>query len=81
MDCQMPELDGYEATRQIRRQEQERGTSAEAPPPIYIVAMTANAMAGDREKCLMAGMIDYLSKPVLLAELQELLERWEAQRQ
>jgi PAS domain S-box-containing protein len=68
MDVQMPELDGLEATRQIRRQ----WDQSQQP---RIVAMTANAMQGDREQCLAAGMDDYVSKPVQIADLQAALER------
>jgi CheY-like chemotaxis protein/anti-sigma regulatory factor (Ser/Thr protein kinase) len=69
MDCQMPELDGYEATRRIRTE------SADSPRPIRIIAMTANAMQGDREKCLEAGMDDYIAKPIDLKSLQAAIER------
>jgi two-component system, sensor histidine kinase and response regulator len=71
MDCQMPELDGYEASRQIRSIE---GDSRHTP----IVAMTANALPGDREKCLEAGMDDYITKPVRLDALERLLALWTA---
>ncbi len=67
MDVQMPELDGLEATRRIRARWPDR--------PLRIVAMTANAMAGDREACLAAGMDDYISKPIRVAELTAALER------
>jgi CheY-like chemotaxis protein len=69
MDCQMPGMDGFQATGAIRRLEGEPGL-------VPIVAMTANAVKGDREKCLQAGMSDYIAKPVNLAELKAVLERW-----
>nr|WP_216655175.1 ATP-binding protein [Stenotrophomonas maltophilia] len=71
MDCQMPVLDGYAATRRWRAEEVENGR-----PRLPIIAMTANAMAGDRERCLQAGMDDYLSKPIARATLHALLQRW-----
>ncbi len=70
MDCQMPDMDGYEATRRIR--ELERGSGA---TPSKIIAMTASAVEGDRELCLQAQMDDYIPKPVVLSRLKETLER------
>ncbi|HEY4097931.1 MAG TPA: response regulator [Baekduia sp.] len=72
MDCQMPELDGYAATRQIREAEGGRDDGDRLP----IVAMTAHAMTGDRERCLAAGMDDYLSKPLRQHEVDTVLARW-----
>jgi two-component system sensor histidine kinase/response regulator len=76
MDCQMPELDGYETTRAIRAREQTLENGGHAESPVYIVAMTASAMPGERERCLALGMDDYLSKPVQAPELDAALERW-----
>jgi signal transduction histidine kinase/AmiR/NasT family two-component response regulator len=78
MDCQMPEMDGYEATRLIRKRELDSSQTCPWKAPIHIVALTASAMRGDREKCLAVGMSDYISKPVRLAEIQAALERWVA---
>ena len=72
MDCQMPVLDGYAATRRWRELESQRADGGRLP----IVAMTANAMAGDRQRCLDAGMDDYLAKPVSRDQLESCLHRW-----
>jgi two-component system, sensor histidine kinase and response regulator len=69
MDCQMPELDGYAATRKLRQWER-------AGRRTWVVAMTANSLEGDREKCLDAGMDDYVSKPVKMENLQAALDRF-----
>ncbi|MCK5312853.1 MAG: response regulator, partial [Desulfobacteraceae bacterium] len=71
MDIQMPEMDGHAATRQIRKIESESGESR-----IPIIAMTAHAMKEDRDKCITAGMDDYVSKPIDAKALLEVLERW-----
>lgn len=76
MDCQMPEMDGYEATKAIRQAEQETGVSVAWNAPMHIIAMTANAMEGDRERCLEAGMDDYISKPIHPEDIQKGLERY-----
>lgn len=78
MDCQMPELDGFAATRAIRAQEAAEHGVLQDARRLPIVAMTANALQGDRERCLAAGMDDYLTKPVKPAELKRVLERWVA---
>ena len=71
MDCQMPVMSGYDATRLIREHEQKNGN-----PRLPIIAMTANAMKGDREKCLVAGMDDYITKPVKVETIQAMLAKW-----
>jgi two-component system sensor histidine kinase/response regulator len=72
----MPEMDGYEATRAIRKREQSIERPCPWKSPVYIIAMTANALPHDREKCIAVGMDDYLSKPVQPSELLAALERW-----
>jgi CheY-like chemotaxis protein len=71
MDCQMPEIDGFEATRCIRKE-----ASGAFNPRIPIIAMTAATMQGDREKCIRAGMSDFIAKPIQPGELAEVLARW-----
>lgn len=71
MDCQMPEMDGYEATRIIRS-----SFSSVIEHEIPIIAMTANAMQGDKEKCIAAGMDDYIPKPISVEQLKEKLDKW-----
>ena len=69
MDCQMPVMDGFEATAQIRND-----PKMDIPPPI--VAMTANALEGDRDRCIAAGMDDYIDKPISADDLQQALAKW-----
>ena len=71
MDCQMPTMDGFEASRQIRM--------LEHPQPV-IIAVTANALVGERERCLNAGMDDYLSKPFQAEQLVSVVKKWVAER-
>jgi CheY-like chemotaxis protein/HPt (histidine-containing phosphotransfer) domain-containing protein len=71
MDCQMPEMDGFEATRMLRRQEIETGR-----PRMPVIALTANAVSGDKERCLEAGMDDYVSKPVRRDVLLAAIAHW-----
>ncbi|HEX3797181.1 MAG TPA: response regulator [Verrucomicrobiae bacterium] len=76
MDVQMPEMDGLEATRQIRLRQKDPAAEGHFKSNIAIVAMTANAMQGDREKCLAAGMDDYVAKPVRPDDIRLVVERW-----
>jgi CheY-like chemotaxis protein len=69
MDCQMPEMDGYTAAAEIRKRQRPESRVA-------IIAMTAEAMEGARERCLEAGMDDYIAKPVRLEEMTEALKKW-----
>jgi signal transduction histidine kinase/CheY-like chemotaxis protein/HPt (histidine-containing phosphotransfer) domain-containing protein len=80
MDCQMPKMDGYEATEHIKKMDPSDNGHARShlgkPPVTPIIALTAHAVKGDREKCLAAGMDDYLTKPFNISQMQEILERW-----
>jgi CheY-like chemotaxis protein len=76
MDVQMPKLDGIEATRRIRAREREKARHSKENEPAIIIALTARAMAGDRENCLAAGMDDFLTKPVRTEALQTVVENW-----
>ena len=71
MDCQMPVMDGYDATEALREYESEAELKH-----LPVIAMTANVMEGDEEKCLAAGMDDYVAKPIKLQALKEALARW-----
>ncbi len=72
MDCQMPIMDGYQATSAIRKKEEREGRGKHIP----IIALTANALEGDREKCILAGMDDYISKPFNQDDIDAILVRW-----
>ncbi len=76
MDVQMPKLDGLEATRRIRLREQQSASASPDHHPCVIIALTARVMVGDREKCLAAGMDDFLSKPVRADALLKVIEQW-----
>lgn len=76
MDCQMPVMDGYEATQKLRQWEVAQSRNQPYSVPIIIIGITAYALAGDRERCLAAGMDDYMSKPISIEALQETLNRW-----
>ncbi len=80
MDCQMPELNGYEATWQIRDAEKQQAAATGVTRRVYIIAMTANTKADNRDKCLQAGMDDFIRKPVQLPELEAALRRGLADR-
>ncbi|MEG3899323.1 MULTISPECIES: PAS domain S-box protein [unclassified Microcoleus] len=81
MDCQMPVLDGYEATLELRRLEAANAAAGSIDPhqKTVVIAMTASALKGDREKCLAVGMDDYISKPISIEKLKSVLENWSAQ--
>ncbi|MBI4750007.1 MAG: response regulator [Acidobacteria bacterium] len=76
MDCQMPEMDGFTATIEFRKHETLNRQCSPSIKPVPILALTANALAGERERCLAAGMNDYLAKPVTIERLQAKLEQW-----
>jgi len=76
MDVQMPEMDGLEATRVIRERQREKSQFPTYKGSIVIIAMTASAMPGDRDKCIAAGMDDYIAKPVRPEDIRAIVERW-----
>lgn len=76
MDCQMPEMDGFDATLRIREGEKAQAMNHDSIPRVPIVALTAGAMKGDREECLAVGMDDYLTKPIRADDLARTVERW-----
>ncbi len=76
MDVQMPEMDGLEATRHLRERQHSSSESSQGQPAPVIIAMTASAMPGDRDRCLKAGMDDYLAKPVRPDDLRKVIEKW-----
>jgi two-component system sensor histidine kinase/response regulator len=76
MDCQMPEMDGFEAAREIHRREARSREGVGRQPRVPIIAMTANVMQGSRDRCLEAGMDDFISKPISQEALQHVLRRW-----
>src|SRR6202012_3541347 len=76
MDVQMPEMDGLEATRMIRERQHEKSRFPNYKGNIIVIAMTASAMPGDRDKCIAAGMDDYLAKPVRPEDMRVIVERW-----
>src|SRR5215469_11591536 len=76
MDVMMPEMGGFEATEHIRQRQSRKSQFPNYKQPIIIVAMTANAMQGDREKCLAAGMDDYVAKPIRPEDVRAIVERW-----
>jgi CheY-like chemotaxis protein/nitrogen-specific signal transduction histidine kinase/HPt (histidine-containing phosphotransfer) domain-containing protein len=78
MDVMMPEMGGFEATQLIRERQKQQSGFPNYKSPIVIIAMTANAMQGDREKCIAAGMDDYMAKPVRLEDIRSIIERWAA---
>jgi len=80
MDCRMPELNGYETTWQIRKDEAEQAQETTSRRRVYIIAMTANTKADNRDRCVQAGMDDYINKPVELPELEAALHRGLADR-
>ena len=80
MDCQMPEVSGYEATWEIREAEKKKAQEGNPVRRVYIIAMTANTQADNRDKCAQAGMDDYINKPVQLPELEAALHRGLADR-